>query len=114
MIEWIVCRAQQGVGCRPSLEPRAAGARGRLGPLLSRPLAPAPPTATPQVSAPADKLSPVELGQSTGVRVGQQVLSIGNPFGAFDHTLTTGEGRGTQPRGTCSTGALAAWACLAL
>jgi len=48
-------------------------------------------TPTPQVSAPADQLQPISLGESGSVRVGQQVLSIGNPFGAFDHTLTTGE-----------------------
>lgn len=35
-------------------------------------------------------LAPIALGDSGGVRVGQQVLSIGNPFGAFDHTLTAG------------------------
>ena len=32
----------------------------------------------------------MELGESGKVRIGQQVLAIGNPFG-FDHTLTTGE-----------------------
>lgn len=31
----------------------------------------------------------MELGESGKVRIGQQVLAIGNPFG-FDHTLTTG------------------------
>jgi len=31
----------------------------------------------------------VRLGSSDGLRVGQQCLAIGNPFG-FDHTLTTG------------------------
>jgi S1-C subfamily serine protease len=34
-------------------------------------------------------LRPVALGESKGLKVGQQVLAIGNPFG-FDHTLTTG------------------------
>ncbi|KAI8465432.1 MAG: putative protease degQ precursor [Monoraphidium minutum] len=43
-----------------------------------------------RVTAPAGGLQPVSLGESAAVRVGQQVLSIGNPFGAFDHTLTTG------------------------
>ena len=35
------------------------------------------------------KLSPINLGSSKGLRVGQKVYAIGNPFG-FDHTLTTG------------------------
>jgi S1-C subfamily serine protease len=41
------------------------------------------------ISAPASVLRPVALGESGRLRVGQQVLAIGNPFG-FDHTLTTG------------------------
>lgn len=43
-----------------------------------------------RVAAPKELLSPVALGDSAAVRVGQQVLAIGNPFGAFDHTLTLG------------------------
>ncbi len=35
------------------------------------------------------KLIPVPLGTSKGLRVGQKVFAIGNPFG-LDHTLTTG------------------------
>ena len=35
------------------------------------------------------KLTTIPLGTSTGLRVGQKVLAIGNPF-AFDRTLTTG------------------------
>ena len=42
------------------------------------------------INAPQALLRPVRLGESRGLRVGQQVLAIGNPFG-FDHTLTTGE-----------------------
>jgi len=34
-------------------------------------------------------LSPVPLGDDTGLRVGQKVLAIGNPFG-LDHTLSAG------------------------
>ncbi|CAL1392454.1 unnamed protein product [Linum trigynum] len=42
-----------------------------------------------QVEAPEDLLKPTKLGESSSVRVGQQCLAIGNPFG-FDHTLTVG------------------------
>jgi S1-C subfamily serine protease len=42
-----------------------------------------------QVQAPDEALSPVVVGSSNGLRVGQKVLAIGNPFG-LDHTLTTG------------------------
>jgi S1-C subfamily serine protease len=35
------------------------------------------------------KLTPIALGTSKDLRVGQRVYAIGNPFG-FDHTLTTG------------------------
>ena len=40
-------------------------------------------------NAPLKQLRPIQLGTSTGLRVGQGVLAIGNPFG-LDHTLTTG------------------------
>jgi len=36
-----------------------------------------------------EKLSPVLLGRSSNLLVGQRVLAIGNPFG-LDHTLTSG------------------------
>ena len=42
-----------------------------------------------KINAPKSQLQPSLLGTSADVRVGQQVLAIGNPFG-FDHTLTTG------------------------
>jgi len=42
-----------------------------------------------QIQAPDDALSPVAVGTSHDLRVGQKVLAIGNPFG-LDHTLTTG------------------------
>lgn len=42
-----------------------------------------------QITVPSDEITPVRLGNSQGLRVGQQVLAIGNPFG-LDHTLTTG------------------------
>jgi len=42
-----------------------------------------------QVDAPKDILRPIKVGQSSSLKVGQQCLAIGNPFG-FDHTLTVG------------------------
>jgi S1-C subfamily serine protease len=42
-----------------------------------------------QIRAPKEKLSPVLVGSSHDLKVGQKVLAIGNPFG-LDHTLTTG------------------------
>ena len=42
-----------------------------------------------RIDAPAEKLEPLPVGDSSRVRVGQTVLAVGNPFG-FDHTLTTG------------------------
>lgn len=41
------------------------------------------------IDAPAEKLFPIPVGQSAGLKVGQNVMAIGNPFG-FDHTCTTG------------------------
>ena len=43
-----------------------------------------------KVDAPADLLVPVELGNSANLVVGQRAISIGNPFGQFGRTLTTG------------------------
>ena len=42
-----------------------------------------------RLEAPVERLSAVPLGSSTGLKVGQKVLAIGNPFG-LDSTLTTG------------------------
>jgi len=42
-----------------------------------------------KVDAPADRLRPVLLGDSTALRVGQTAVAIGNPFG-FTRTLTVG------------------------
>ncbi len=42
-----------------------------------------------QISAPAEKLHPLSIGDSEELLVGQKVFAIGNPFG-LDHTLTTG------------------------
>ena len=41
------------------------------------------------IDAPREKLVPLALGASAGLRVGQSVFAIGNPFG-LDQTLTTG------------------------
>ena len=42
-----------------------------------------------KINAPAAELTPVQLGNSDELFVGQKVLAIGNPFG-FDRTLTRG------------------------
>ncbi len=42
-----------------------------------------------KVDVPPENLYPVELGDSSAVRVGQRAIAIGNPFG-LDRTLTTG------------------------
>lgn len=42
-----------------------------------------------RINAPPELLAPARLGDSSRLRVGQQVEAIGNPFG-FDRTLTTG------------------------
>ena len=42
-----------------------------------------------KIDAPADCLFPVTFGNSTGLRVGQRVFAIGNPFG-LERTLSTG------------------------
>jgi S1-C subfamily serine protease len=42
-----------------------------------------------QVDAPADRLHPLTLGESSTVEVGDPVIAIGNPFG-LDRTVTAG------------------------
>ena len=42
-----------------------------------------------QTDVPKDSLKPISVGNSKDLKVGQNVLSIGNPFG-FDCSLTTG------------------------
>jgi len=42
-----------------------------------------------QITAPADRLHPIDVGASDDLQVGQKVFAIGNPFG-LDQTLTTG------------------------
>ena len=42
-----------------------------------------------QITAPKETLTPISLGTSQDLLVGQRVFAIGNPFG-LDHTLTTG------------------------
>ncbi len=41
------------------------------------------------VDVPSDALTPLDLGDSSQVQIGQSVAAIGNPFG-LEHTLTTG------------------------
>ena len=42
-----------------------------------------------KIDAPADRLTPISIGTSETLQVGQNVFAIGNPFG-LDYTLTTG------------------------
>ncbi|HEY7216236.1 MAG TPA: trypsin-like peptidase domain-containing protein, partial [Thermoanaerobaculia bacterium] len=42
-----------------------------------------------KIEAPANRLTALPIGRSTGLRVGQSVFAIGDPFG-LDQTLTTG------------------------
>ncbi len=42
-----------------------------------------------RISAPEEKLTPLKFGNSKRLRVGQEVLAVGNPFG-LEQTLTTG------------------------
>ena len=41
------------------------------------------------IAAPPTKLSPITIGDSRNLLVGQKVFAIGNPFG-LDHTMTSG------------------------
>lgn len=43
-----------------------------------------------KIDAPAELIVPVEFGDSAAVQVGQRAIAIGNPFGQFGRTLTTG------------------------
>lgn len=42
-----------------------------------------------KINVPGSRLTPIPIGTSKDLRVGQRVYAIGNPFG-YDHTLTTG------------------------
>ena len=42
-----------------------------------------------RIKAPASRLTPLPIGRSSGLQVGQTVLALGNPFG-LDHSLTVG------------------------
>ena len=42
-----------------------------------------------KIAAPASKLTPIPLGDSSDLQVGQKVFAIGNPFG-LDQTMTSG------------------------
>ncbi len=50
---------------------------------------PAKDLAVLKIEAPRNKLTPIPVGGSSNLRVGQNVYAIGNPFG-LDQTLTTG------------------------
>jgi S1-C subfamily serine protease len=53
-----------------------------------------------KIDAPVYDLYPVDVGTSTGLKVGQSAYAIGNPFG-LDHTLTVGvvSGIGREVKG---------------
>jgi S1-C subfamily serine protease len=42
-----------------------------------------------QIDAPPEKLTPITVGESANLQVGQHVMAVGNPFG-LDYTCTTG------------------------
>lgn len=52
-------------------------------------VAPEKDLAVLRIEADTDALQPIPIGESSALRVGQDVLAIGNPFG-LDQTLTTG------------------------
>jgi len=52
-------------------------------------VAPEKDLAVLRIDAPSENLRPLLIGSSGDLKVGQNVLAIGNPFG-FDQTLTTG------------------------
>jgi S1-C subfamily serine protease len=43
-----------------------------------------------RIDAVAEELQPIPLGSAEDLRVGQRVIAIGNPFGRFERTLTSG------------------------
>ena len=51
--------------------------------------APSKDLAVLKIDAPIDSLTPIQVGTSSDLEVGQKVFAIGNPFG-LDRTLTTG------------------------
>ncbi len=52
-------------------------------------VAPEKDLAVLRIEAPAERLSPLMLGSSRDLLVGQKVLALGNPFG-LDHSMTSG------------------------
>ncbi len=56
-----------------------------------------------QINAPASKLVPIQLGDSSGVQVGDEVIAIGYPYG-LDQSVTEGIVSGLNREGTGSNG----------
>jgi len=92
-------RAKQGVGQDPaafrsSMRPNSQGTgmAGYTRKIYNAKVVgvdPGKDIAVLKVDAMVSDLSPIDIGESSGLRVGQGVLAIGNPFG-LDHTLTSG------------------------
>ncbi len=76
-------RVQPGFRCRVTLSDRTDYDAQIVG------VEPDKDIAVLRIDAPKEKLSPLSIGTSHDLQVGQKVFAIGNPFG-LDQTLTTG------------------------
>ncbi|MCI3953141.1 MAG: 2-alkenal reductase, partial [Burkholderiales bacterium] len=73
----------QGSGARVTLSDQSTWRAALVGAFPDRDIA------VLRIDAPKEKLTPIALGTSKDLQVGQKVYAIGNPFG-LDQTLTTG------------------------
>ncbi|HJQ62546.1 MAG TPA: trypsin-like peptidase domain-containing protein [Burkholderiales bacterium] len=74
---------QGGSGARVTLSDQSTWRAALVGAFPDRDIA------VLRIDAPKEKLTPIALGTSKDLQVGQKVYAIGNPFG-LDQTLTTG------------------------